>query len=359
MGNFISDLIGSLVDPIADADIFGGQAAAQAQTDASDSALAAQQEEIRRAQRVFDQKSAQASATLDNSNFQAQGQLQQLFNQSQGDLDAAGRDLRAGQIGAQGHLNNLSQLQRFIDPATQSINAFDVTGGQDRLGGVLDQGGPGGPDFSKFQESPGFQFRQQQGEEAINRSAAARGGRLSGRTLKELGGFNQGLASQEFNNFANRELAANQQLQNAFGQQISGAAQSDASRQNALLNQAGRTDQAALIAQGNQANFGSQGAGALGSLAQVAQSSGRDQAALDQLRAQSDQSLGSQLAQMTSNTGSNIANILTGQGANATNTLGSSLGAIGDNVGFQGLAGQARAGESAQILGQLLGAAFG
>src|SRR3990167_5123295 len=59
---------------------------------------------------------------------------------------------------------------------------------------------------SGFQADPGYQFRQQQGEDAINRAASARGGRLSGRTLQELGEFNSGLASQEFGNYANREL---------------------------------------------------------------------------------------------------------------------------------------------------------
>ena len=57
-----------------------------------------------------------------------------------------------------------------------------------------------------FQGDPGYQFRQQQGEDAINRAASARGGRLSGRTLEELADFNSGLASQEFGNFANREM---------------------------------------------------------------------------------------------------------------------------------------------------------
>ena len=47
-------------------------------------------------------------------------------------------------------------------------------------------------------KDPGFQFRFDQGLQAIERSASARGTLGTGRTLKELTRFGQGLASQEF-----------------------------------------------------------------------------------------------------------------------------------------------------------------
>lgn len=55
-----------------------------------------------------------------------------------------------------------------------------------------------------YQEDPGYQFRLQQGEQAINRAAAAAGRYDSGRALKDLGEFNSGMASQEFGNAYNR-----------------------------------------------------------------------------------------------------------------------------------------------------------
>src|SRR5690606_23825122 len=55
-----------------------------------------------------------------------------------------------------------------------------------------------------FQQDPGFQFRQQMGEQAINRAAAAAGRYDSGRALKDLTEFNSGLASQEYQNAYNR-----------------------------------------------------------------------------------------------------------------------------------------------------------
>jgi hypothetical protein len=45
---------------------------------------------------------------------------------------------------------------------------------------------------------PGYGFRQEQGEQAINRSVAARTGLLSGHAGKEIARFNQGLASNEY-----------------------------------------------------------------------------------------------------------------------------------------------------------------
>lgn len=55
-----------------------------------------------------------------------------------------------------------------------------------------------------YLEDPGYQFRLNQGEQAINRASAAAGRYDSGRALKDLTEFNSGLASQEFTNAYNR-----------------------------------------------------------------------------------------------------------------------------------------------------------
>ena len=65
-------------------------------------------------------------------------------------------------------------------------------------------GGEAGPDYSAFFQSPGYQFRQDEGIRAIDRSASARGQLMSGGTLRELQRYGQGLASSEFGNYANR-----------------------------------------------------------------------------------------------------------------------------------------------------------
>ncbi len=55
-----------------------------------------------------------------------------------------------------------------------------------------------------FQTSPGYQFRVQEGVNALDKSAAAKGLLFSGAQSKALTNFGQNIASEEFNNFANR-----------------------------------------------------------------------------------------------------------------------------------------------------------
>lgn len=56
----------------------------------------------------------------------------------------------------------------------------------------------------RFRETPGYQFRFEEGQRAVERSAAARGGLVSGSTARELTRYGQGIASAEFENYANR-----------------------------------------------------------------------------------------------------------------------------------------------------------
>lgn len=56
------------------------------------------------------------------------------------------------------------------------------------------------------QNDPGFQFREQQGTDVMQNSAAARGGLLSGGTAKALTDFAQNDASNEYANVYNRAL---------------------------------------------------------------------------------------------------------------------------------------------------------
>jgi hypothetical protein len=58
--------------------------------------------------------------------------------------------------------------------------------------------------MSDFQADPGYSFRMSEGMKGLERSAAARGGLLSGSTLKGIQRFGQDLASQEYTNAFNR-----------------------------------------------------------------------------------------------------------------------------------------------------------
>lgn len=58
--------------------------------------------------------------------------------------------------------------------------------------------------MSDFQKDPGYEFRMAEGQKALERSAAARGGLQSGGTLKALARYGQDYASGEFTNAYNR-----------------------------------------------------------------------------------------------------------------------------------------------------------
>jgi hypothetical protein len=72
------------------------------------------------------------------------------------------------------------------------MTALGLADGPDKGWAMRDFG------MSNFQADPGYQFRMDEGAKALERSAAARGGLLSGRAAKEMERFAQGTASNEF-----------------------------------------------------------------------------------------------------------------------------------------------------------------
>ena len=104
--------------------------------------------------------------------------------------------------------------------------------------------------FSRFQTTPDYQFRLQQGQKALDQSAAARGNLLSGKQVKASQEFGGNLASGEYNNWFNK-LAG-----------VSGQGQAAAMGENSSNLAATGMQNDALIAQGG---FQQAGANALGS----------------------------------------------------------------------------------------------
>lgn len=102
-------------------------------------------------------------------------------------------------------------------------------------------------DMTKFEADPGYGFRMQEGMKALENSAAARGGLLSGATLKGVNRFSQGLASQEYQNAFNRyQIERNAQLNPL--QSLMGAGQSST---NQLAGAMGQTGQGMAQSYGN------------------------------------------------------------------------------------------------------------
>jgi hypothetical protein len=65
--------------------------------------------------------------------------------------------------------------------------------------------------MADFYNDPGYQFQLQQGNQAIERSAAARGGLLSGAAGKAISGYTQNLANTTYGDAYNRYLQTRQQ----------------------------------------------------------------------------------------------------------------------------------------------------
>lgn len=134
------------------------------------------------------------------------------------------------------------------------IGPQTAPGGLDGAGGSLigtpigAAGDPTSPEFGKyakefgmqqFQADPGYGFRMAEGMKALERSAAARGGLLSGGALKATQRFGQDLASQEYQNAFNRYQAERQARLNPL-QSLAGLSQTSA---NVLTGEAGRLGQ--------------------------------------------------------------------------------------------------------------------
>jgi len=113
--------------------------------------------------------------------------------------------------------------------------------------------------LSNFTATPGYQFRLNEGNRAIERSAAARGGALSGPALKGMERFTQDYASNEYGNYLNR-LSSLAGVGQTATNQISGYGQTNAANQATAAQNAGTarasgyTNQAGIINQGLQ-NF--------------------------------------------------------------------------------------------------------
>jgi len=78
--------------------------------------------------------------------------------------------------------------------------------------------------YSNMTSDPGYSFRLNQGQKAINNSAAARGGLQSGKALKAAAAYGQEMGSQEYNNAYSRYMQSKTQNFNQYAT-ISGLGQ--------------------------------------------------------------------------------------------------------------------------------------
>lgn len=113
-----------------------------------------------------------------------------------GGIDAANIELDTGRDRA------LGWQREALDRSLGTVAPYQEagTGAIENLADLLKVGG----EFNRpttmadLEMDPGFAFRMQEGQKALERSAAARGTSLSGGALKELERYSQGVASDEY-----------------------------------------------------------------------------------------------------------------------------------------------------------------
>ena len=137
-----------------------------------------------------------------------------------------------------------------------------VTAGEtaiNQLSAMTQPGGAATKEFAygpfSYQADPGYAFRMKEGLNAMNATAAARGGLISGNALKAGQVYGQEMGSQEYGNAFNRYLQNYANAQNTFQLNrnnlleplkfISGQGQAAAANQAANIGQ-GASNQAAL-----------------------------------------------------------------------------------------------------------------
>ena len=169
---------------------------------------------------------------------------------SQGQADAA---LQAAQIQAdaskyaanlqqQQYQENVQRQQPFYDAGRTALNQLIPLSTNYKQFGM-----------DQFNADPGYAFRLSEGQKALDRSAAARGGLISGGALKAAATYGQNMGSQEYQNAFNRYQTERAAQLNPL-QSLAGMGQTTA----AGLGVAGQNMAS------NVGNYGMQGAAATG-----------------------------------------------------------------------------------------------
>ena len=170
---------------------------------------------------------AQASAANKAANAQQDAAQQQMaFNQ-------------------QVYNDQRTAFQPYQQAGTNALGAYNYLLGL----------GPKPTGYAGFQNSPGYQFQFDQGQKAIDGSAAARGGVFSGNTIKAQQQFGTGLAQQDFYNYLGQLSGIAGMGTNAAGMTATAGGNFGASQGNALAS-IGNAQAAGAIGVGNAINSG-------------------------------------------------------------------------------------------------------
>jgi len=132
-----------------------------------------------------------------NTDDQQKAAQDQIAGLNAGNTQATGNINQAiGTIGS----NYTSAMQPYLS------NFSGANAGTAQLGNVLGLNGPTASNTAQtfLENTPGYQFQKQQGDDAINAQAAATGMNASGNQALALSKFNQGLAGTTYNNYVSQ-----------------------------------------------------------------------------------------------------------------------------------------------------------
>ena len=150
-----------------------------------------------------------------------------LLDNRGGNASSSGGGLSSYVIPALGAATSLysnsqaqDQLKKSTDQANAALNPYLANGAaaSDKLAGFTGTGGQAPTAAEILAASPGYQFAQQQGEQALARKNAAAGGAFSGAALKEAADFNNGLSTQAANDYYSKLAAQSGQGLSAANQ---------------------------------------------------------------------------------------------------------------------------------------------
>lgn len=174
--------------------VVGGVASNMAASQSSGAIRDASSASTGEQQREFD-LAYQAQAPYRQVGASALNQLATLYGLPQ--AQPSGPSTGGGYYGGGNDFSGMRGGGRMQRPGVTVDQTGNVVGGQPA----------GRPDYSAFYNTPDYQFARDQGLQAIQNSAAARGGLFSGNAGRGIVDYASGVASQNYNNYTNR-LAA-------------------------------------------------------------------------------------------------------------------------------------------------------
>lgn len=221
-------LVGSLVG--GGLSYFASQQAADAREDASEAQIAEQRRQFNRLLEIQEPyRQVGTNALYQQAAMMGLGSPQQFEQQQRladlrDQLAETDQYITQGGQGAQGGgyspprgsrawspgMGQTQPQEQVLNPEYERLQQqiSDLEGQQ----GAPQEGG--GYDFTT---SPGYEFRMQEGMDALENQLAATGNRLSGRAIKAAQRFGQGIASEEFGQQFNRLSALSGRGQTATG----------------------------------------------------------------------------------------------------------------------------------------------